>query len=370
MPVAPTIARTFVRILVILFAIAGACGHLAYLDALWWHSLGLTATMARDVGGATLFLLSAHAAVSMLCAVLAVVLVLREGHRADASRALGIAFGAWSYLMAYSGVTMLFRPQAPGPLREVFEAHFLVVEMLGLAALLRFTSIFPRRLGPDEVRPAARLPAVLLPFHRFGVLMRRSWAPWTAAALTLVVLWSWTVVSGGDVSDAGLSPLMDVVRFTAAGLVVAHLHRAWTVATEGDRDGLMWLAAAFAILLGSLAILMGGNVLVAVTGFPEPDVAWRPILLDIGSAGFFAGLAMSVLQEGGRDPARITRKVTAATVIVTMTLFFAAALEALLTGAVFASYALRTGVGTAVAFAVALSTYRSSARAVERVLPI
>lgn len=364
------VVPTIVRILVILLAIAGISGHLAYLDALWWHALGLTESMAREVSDATVLLLSAHATVSSVCSVLAVVLVLHEGLRDQAARSLAIALGAWSYLMAYSGMTMLLRPAGPGLAREIFEAHFLVVEVLGLAALLRFTSIFPRPLGSDELRPAATLPAAFMPFHRFGVVMRARWAPWIAGGLVLAVLWGWTLTTGGALSDAGLSPLMDVIRFTAAGLVVANVHRAWAMATEGDRDALMWLAAALTMLLGSVAVLIGGNVLVAVTGFPEPDVAWRPILLDAGSVAFFIGLAMSVLHKGARDPARLTRKVTVATIVITCGLFIAAGLEAVLSGAMLASWALRPGVGSAVALAVVLSTYRGATRALERVLPI
>lgn len=361
---------TIVRVLVILLAVAGTVGHLAYLDALWWHALGLTATMARDVSAATIMLLAAHAVVSIACSVLSIMLVLHEGHRASAARALAVAFGAWSYLMAYSGVTMLLRPVSPGFAREVFEAHFLLVEVLGLSALLRFTSVFPRRLTTAELRPLATLPDALVPFHHVAVFMRGHWAPWITGGLVLIALWGWTVLSGGALSDAGLSPLMDGVRFAAAGLVVMNLRRAWGVSTEGDRDALLWLAAALVILIGSLAILIGGNVLVAVTGFPEPHVAWRPILLDVGTFGFFVSLALSVLDQGGRDPARLTRKVASATVVVTSGLFLAAGLEALLTGGFVASYALRTGVGTAIAFAIVLSTYRSSSRMIERALPV
>lgn len=359
-----------VRILVILLAVAGAAGHVAYLDALWWHSLDLTSTLARDVAGATVLLLSAHAIVSVVCSVLSIVLVLHEGRRSEGGRALALAFGAWSYLMAYSGVTMLLRPASPGVGREVFEAHFLAVEVVGLAALLRFTATFPRRLGPDELRPATTLPATLAPFHHASVFMRRGWAPWAAGGGVLAVLWGWTLASGGELSDAGLSPAMDLVRFAAAGFVVVILGRAWRMSTEGDRDALMWLAAALAILVGSLTVVIGGNVLVAVTGFPEPDVAWRPILLDAGTIGFFVSLAMSVLHKGRRDPARLTRRVTTVAVIVTGGLFLAAGLEALLTGGALASYTVRTGVGTAVAFAVVLSTYRASARLVSRILPL
>lgn len=358
------------RIVVILLAVAGTAGHLAYLDALWWHSLGLTRTVARNVDQATVILLAAHAFVSVVCSVLAVLLSLDEGRRSKAALSLGLAFGSWSYLMAYSGVTLLLRPIAPGFEREIFEAHFLFVEVMGLAALIRFTSIFPRTLTDEELRPWSTQPAVLMPFHHIGVFMRRTWAPWAAGAVVLAVLWGTTLASGGELSDAGLSPAMDLVRLAAAGLVVMHMHRAWRMSTEGDRDALMWIAVALTVLIGSLSVLIAANMLVAVTGFPEPGVAWRPIILDGGTVGFFVGLAMSVLHGDGPDPSRLTRRAATLTIVLTCGLILAAGLEALFTGAVFTSYAPRNGVGTAVAFAVVLATYRTSARAIERVLPV
>jgi hypothetical protein len=363
-PVAPTA----VRVAVILLAIGGATGHVAYLDALWWHVLGLTSTMVRDVSPATLMLLTAHAIVSTVCAVLSVALVLHDGPRAKAARSLGTAFAAWSYLMAYSGVTMLFRPD-PGMSREIFEGHFLFVEVLGLAGLLRFTSLFPRPLGAEELEPSEELPSPLLPFHLAAVFMRRPSAPWTGGAVVLIGLWGWSVASGGNISDAGLSPIMDVVRFCAAGIVVMNLRRAWGSATEGDRDGLTWLMAALAVLFGSLALLIGGNILAAVTGFPEPDLAWRPILLDLGLIGFLVALSMSVLYRGPMDPAHVTRSVAAGATVFTLGLFFAAGLEALFAGRVLAAVSLRPGVGTALAFAMILATHRGLRTLIERVIP-
>lgn len=364
-----TVASISVRILVILLALAGAAGHVAYLDALWWHTLDLTISMAGTVSGAVLFTLSAHAVVSVVCSVLAVVVVLHERRRPEAAQALGMAFATWSYLMAYSGVTMLFRPAGAGPAREIFEAHFLVIEVLGLASLLRFTSIFPRSLSPDELRAIETLPRILVPFHDISVVMRRPTAPFLAGVGVLAVAWSWSAFFEGGIGNAGLSPLMDIARFCAAGLVVMNLRRAWTAATEGDRDALVWLAVALSVLFGSLALLIGGNVLVAVTGFPEPDVAWRPILLDIGLIGFLVAVALSVLSHGERDPARVARRVAGSAAVGTVGLFLAAGLEALFSGELLAAVALRSGVGTAVAFAVILSTHRGLARLVDRVMP-
>jgi len=365
-----TVVPTAVRISVILLAVAGAVGHVAYLDSLWWHSLGLTATLARNVSSSTLTLLVAHAVVSIACSVLTVALVLNDRSRQEAARSLALAFGAWSYLMAYSGVTLLFRPVVPGMAREIFEAHFLVVEVLGLAGLLRFTATFPRPLTAEELEPLETLPAVLLPFHHVAVAMRRRHAPAIAAVGVPVLLWGWTIATGGNISDAGLSSAMDLVRFCAAGLVVMNLRRSWAASTEGDRDGLSWLLASLSILIGSVTMMIGGNVLVAVTGFTEPNVAWRPILLDVGMIGFLGALAWSILDRGRIDPAVVIRRVCTAAAIVTLGLFLAAGLEALLGGGIFTGLTLRAGVGTALAFAIMLSTYRSVAKLMERALPV
>ncbi len=170
-------------------------------------------------------------------------------------------------------------------------------------------------------------------------------------------------------SDAGLSPLMVLVRFAAAGLVVLNLRRAWGLATGADRDRLTWLVAGLSALLGSLALLIGGNVLVAVTGFPEPNVAWRPILLDLGLIGFLAGLAMSILYSGPVHPITVVRHIASACTVTTVGLFLAAGLEALFAGGILAAYSLRTGVGTAIALATIVSTYRNLVRLVGRLLP-
>ena len=130
------------------------------------------------------------------------------------------------------------------------------------------------------------------------------------------------------------------------------------------------LEAVFGILAGSLAVLIGGNMLVAVTGFPEPEVAWRPILLDVGLVGFMASLAMSVLHGERNDPGRVLRLFTSWAAVTTIGLFAAAGLEALFSGGLVGAVSLRHGVGSAVAFAVVLATYRQLAGWVSRLLPL
>jgi Na+/glutamate symporter len=57
------------------------------------------------------------------------------------------------------------------------------------------------------------------------------------------------------------------------------------------------------------------------------------------------------------------------TAVVTAGLFLAAGLEGLFAGGLLGAYSLRGGVGTAVSFAVLLSTHRGMSRFVDRLLP-
>jgi hypothetical protein len=270
--------------------------------------------------------------------------------------------------MAYSGITLLFRPD-PGLSRDLFEGHFLLIEMIGLVGLLRFTALFPSGLSPEAISPPPSLPAALEPVRRFSLWMLRTWPPWLAGLIALTILWGLTIARGGAVSDAGLSPLMDVVRLGAVGLVVLNLRRSWYLAEEEGQDRLRWLLVALTFLLGVLAILIGGNVLVEITGFPEPDVAWRPLLLDVGLVGFMSGLAASVLYSGPVEPLAVVRRIVSASTITTLGLFLAAGLEALFSGGILAAFSLRAGVGSALALATILATYRGLLRFIDRLLP-
>jgi hypothetical protein len=360
----PSAAPTVLRVLVTLLAAVATVSQVAYLDALSWHVLGLATPMGTQMSGSLIAVMTGHAVVSLVSAVLAIVVVLHEGPKQSAARGLGLALGAWSYLTAYSGVTLLLRPDAVA-WRSLFEGHFLVVEILGLVGLLRFTAIFPRPLAETPLELPPTLPRSLAPLHGASVWILRSWAPWVSGASVLVLLWTLTVSRGIPLGDAGLSPLMDVVRFVAAGLVVLNLRRSWARADRADAAKLTWLLVALAFLTGALLLLIGGNVWMAVTGWPEPEVAWRPILVDVGLVGFLTSMTMSVLYNGSLDASLAATQIGAVATVITLGLFLAAALEALFTGAL-AGLSLRTGVGTLLAFVIVVATHRGMVRALQR----
>lgn len=101
---------TALRVLVTLVAALAAVAQVAYLDALSWHALGLATPRTASMRPPFLTVMTAHAVVSVVAGVIAVALVLHEGTHDTAARGLGLAMGAWSYLTAYSGATLLLRP--------------------------------------------------------------------------------------------------------------------------------------------------------------------------------------------------------------------------------------------------------------------
>jgi hypothetical protein len=362
----PSTGPTAQRVLVTLLAAVATVAQVAYLDSLSWHSLGLAAPRSTPMDGSILAVMTGHALVSVVSAALAVILVLHEGPLQRPARGLGMAMGAWSYLTAYSAVTLLLRPTA-GPLRSVFESHFLAVEVLGLIGLLGFTALFPEPLVASSLDPSATLPPSLKPLRAMSVWMLKPLAPWLVGALVLVTLWSISAIRGAPVGDAGLSPLMDVVRVAAAGLVVINSRRSWRRADREQAARLGWLLVSLALLTGALLLMIGGNVLMAVTDWPEPAVAWRPLLVDMGLIGFLIALTMSVLYGGRVDAVLTAGRIGAVATVVTLGLFLAAALEALFTGAL-EGFSLRTGVGTLLAFVVVVSMHGGILRSVEKIL--
>jgi hypothetical protein len=356
------------RVLVTLLAVLATVAQVGYLDALSWGVLGWAVPMSAPLSAPFIAVMTAHAVVSLVSGVLAIVLVLHEGPRHAAARSLALALAAWSYLTAYSGVTHLLRPES-GFWRVAFEGHFVGVEFLGLVGLLRFTALFPEPLVGHVREAPASLPRWLHPFHAASLWLLGPWAPWLAAAAVLAALFAITAARGLAPSDAGLNPLMDVTRFAAAAFVVVNLRRSWSRADANGIDRLGWLLVGLSFLTGVLLLLVGGNVLVAVTGWPEPEVAWRPILLDGGLIGFLVASALSVLYRGPVHPVVVARRIGAAAMVGALGLFLAAGLEALFSGGALGGSSLRTGAGTLVAFVIVVSTHRGLVRAIERMLP-
>jgi hypothetical protein len=350
------VTTVVVRVLVTALAVLALVGQVAHVDALSEITLGLAGTLTREVRPSFLTLVVADAFVSAVSGALAIALVFR-GDRARGSWGLGVALGAWSYLLAYSGIVLLLRPD-PGMPRTVFDAHFPLIEILGLAGLIDFTTRFPRRLVRDDLPAPDTLPVGLRTAEALRIQLLRPTGPWVAVVVVIGVLFGITKLLDQSLEDAALSPVMDAVRFLAVGVVVLNLRRSWMLADAKERVSMRWVVVGLALLTSALALLIGGNILITVAGWTEPLVAWRPILLDLGLVGFLWGLAMAVFYHGKMHGGRVARRVVALTAVVVLGLFLATGLEGLLTHALVARVSLPPGLGTLAAGLVIASTFR------------
>ncbi len=363
MQLAPTIVA---RLLVAVLALAAVAGQAAHLDALSGAAMGLAEALTRSPRPAFLTLVVADAVVSVVTGLLALAVVFR-GNRDRGAIELGIALAAWSYLLAYSGIIILLRPD-PGIVRTLFEAHFSAVEIVGLAGLVGFTSAFPRRLGPSDLSPAEALPRWLGPGQQVRSWLLSPTGPWVAALAVALLLFGVNSASGRSLADAGLHPLMDLLRFLAVALVVLNVRRSWVLSDPSGRDRLSWILVGLALLFGIIALLIGGNILLSATGWSEPQVAWRPILLNVGLLGFLWGAGMAVFYTGEWVAADVVRRVVSLTVLTTLGLFLATGLEVLFSGALVGRVSLPPGLGTLAATLTAAATFRHSLPFIERIL--
>lgn len=323
---------------------------MAYLDALYWNALGLGRGIQGTPQSTFLTVILMDAVLTVVTGILALTLAFRREHPWGA-RPLALALAAWSYLVAYSGIIMLLRPADQGsPARALFAGHFLVVELLGLAALVRFTAEFPAPLAPSDTTPPDALPVGFRGLQHLRRWLLTPAAPWLMGGGLAVVLLGLNKAMGRAAEDAGLWGLMDLVRFGALAVVVANLRRSYLMGSRESRRRLHWLAVGFASLLTALSLIIGGNVLFTATGWSIPVVNWRPLVLDLGVMGLLWGATMGVLYDGALQPGRIGRHLVIAAAALLLALLLAAGLEALFSDALLARVSLPRGTGTVVAF--------------------
>jgi hypothetical protein len=324
-------------------------GQLAYLDVLYWDALGLGRLGSGHIHPALLSSVVAGAVVSVFTSLLALAMVFRgKGERG--SRPLGLALAAWGYLLAYSGITILLAPDPSSVLRMAFETHFLLVEAIGSAALLRFTAVFPQSLPASALEDPDELAIGLRTAQQVRRWLLEPWTPWATGVAAVLLILGVNAALGRPTQDAPLLLLTDLFRMAALALVILNLRRSFVVGDETARRQMFWLVVGFTLLLGAVGTLLGGNVLTTVTGWSLPSFNWRPVVLDLGVLGLIWGAAMAVFYRGPMKPGRLTRRLSVVASAATIALFLAAGMETLLAGAVASRMNFPPGVGTAVAF--------------------
>lgn len=355
-PLPPTPNRPLATLAYRLFVVAltglALVAQTVRLDSLYANVLGYAGAWAGQTTTSFMTVAVVDALLTLVSATVALLLVFR-GRTERGARPLALVLSVWSYLLAYSALVAFLRPTDPtSTARLLFEAHFLVIEVVGLGALIRFASTFPRPLTLADLKSLDQLPAVVRPLQAARRALLSSGALWGSMALVVVVALLVNRALGQAAQDAALLPLVDVVRFGALALVVTNMRRSYLSATATERGRLHWLAFGFSVLLGSLSVLIGGNVLLTVTGWTVPVINWRPVVLGCGVAGMIGGAARAVMDEGDRSAARLFRGGMIASVLILATLLLASGFEALLSDAVVARLSLPSGLGTLAALAL------------------
>lgn len=354
------------RLLVLALAAVSVAGEVAFFDALYWHRLGWVEPADGAVGAPGLMVLVSDAVVSVIAAFVAASLAFRR-ERDRGSVALAVAVAAWAYLLAYGGTFRLLSPHVEGAFRVAFDAHFLLVECLGLAGLIRFSTTYPEPLTREDLASAAELPVGLRLPQMLRTVLLSPWAPWAGAVVLAGLVWTVARTLGSPILEAPLNPLMDLARFATLLAVVVNLRLSWDLRRGASRERLVWLVLGFSILAGCLTLLVGGNILQAVTGW-NPAVSWQPVLLNAGLLGLLWSASMGVFYEGPMEPRALVRRTTIWMGLAAVLLFMSAGLEALLTGAVASRLSLPTGLGTMAAVCVFAWIYHPVRRLVETVV--
>jgi hypothetical protein len=362
----PLVTTLLLRTLVLILAVVSAVGQIAYLDVLYWHRLGWALAMSGNVQASTIAVVGGDAVVAVIAAVLAVALVFsREAARG--SRPLAVAVVAWSYLLSYGGVFRLLMREPDSPFRAAFEAHFLVVECLGLAGLLAFSASFPSSLSGDDLLARNDSPPGLRPFVVMRAWLLRPAVPWIAALALAALILALARALGNPILEAPLSPVMDVARFGTLALVVVNFRSSWDLRSSEQRALLNWMVLGMVLVIASLALLIGGSVLTAVTQWRSP-VNWRPILLNFGLLGLLWGSSMATFYRGRLNARILMRQTATWTGLATALLFLAAGLEALFSDNMMARVSLPTGIGTLAAICVFAWIYHPTRRLVEIII--
>lgn len=351
-------ATLIYRLLVVGLGTMALAGQVVLTDAVFWNALGISGSLAGRAHPAYASVVAVDAVLTLAMVVLAVVLVFHP-RGGPGARPLGLAVAAWSYLLGYTGLITLLRPGAGAPafLHLLFQTHFLAVEMVGLAALLRFSALFPRPLTPPDLRGPGTLAPGLGALQRLRRSLLGAAGPWVAAAGTTAVALGVNAWQGNPPPEAALLMLVDVARFAALSAVVLNLRLGYLLSSPGQRESARWLAVGFALLVGSLAALMGANVLTAVTGWRVAYFNWRPLILDLGLLGLVWCTAMGAFYRGPVRSGPVGRTVVLLAALVLSTLLLAAGLEALFSDALLAHLALPRGVGTLLATVATTSLF-------------
>lgn len=277
----------------------------------------------------TAYTLSTLTALSA-CA-LAVFLLWKASHKAD-GRALALFL---AFLAVFWG--SLFRFVEIGAAAETLSVNLSFGSgwlshttraslLLAVAAFLRFSGLFPRRLSPERLpraRPGLRW------LRRVRSMTLNGGFVWGAAVVTILLpqlvveivprvlgfesdqepsAAAGRLVGRLYLSAAGIAYL--VVPILGIGVGVSNLRMSYRLASPDERSRMMWVMSGFSVAAWLMVAAVGGTVVMGALDLPEVIAIVAMVLIVLAPLLLVLGCALGVLYAGAIDPALALRRST------------------------------------------------------------
>lgn len=296
-------------------------------------------------------------------AALSLSLAWRSWHRDDA-RALATFLALAAFVLAGDGLWHLMRLSgAPAWFASAADLSIPVCGLAGMAAMLRFSCTFPRRLSPSELTTdggsrAGRMLAAVQRWTTNAAAVRRA-AAWAIGILLLLE-------SGRIAAAAWGNPLPElwmekyaVLAMLLASMAVsaANQRAGYRVADAEGRRRIFWVLEGFLLATAIAVVASALKLLQNATGYVAPVPFWYGLAMMAAFAALLACLAVAMFYAGAVDPALAIRRTAVAGLVGLAMVVLFATLEQALQGWLGARLGLSdraggilTGVGVGLAF--------------------
>lgn len=265
-----------------------------------------------------------------------------------AVRALAVFLGAFCLYNGGLGLLRALQAMSPDLGGRAYDLVFAGAVAIGLAALARFSALFPAPprvgwAGEGGVVSESRL-------HRRLRAMRARLGSVRPVVVMAVVAWVVMAADGIFDWDTLIGAGLAVELVMPLGFAVASLNL-WTAYREAgpaDRAKIFWVAEGVVLLFLGLFLPVSLDVTLETLGGDLPQwIHWYA--LDVSLWGFVACLAFAVFGRGAVHSDLVFRSTTMAGALTVLALFAFAGFENVVTDFVFSRIGLPAAVGTWVA---------------------
>ena len=322
--------------------------------------------------------------------VLALVLVTRSwGSKGAQSLALFLAFLAavWGSLLRFLQVRVMEGETNLNLSATGWEAVLAIGGLLlASGAFIRFSTLFPVPLSPEDLPPARRTP----PFRRLRVSFFSPAVVWGLVVLLLLFQWGLGQLFEGLVPAAaegeeaplqgaallillGQVAIIGFAPLVAIGLGIRNLASGYGLASRADRKRVLWLVAGVSaagwMILGSVS----GFFLAVVLGLPNWIPVGLMILLVLAPTVLVVTCAIALFYAGSVDPGLVLKRSTVFGALGATGILLFAGLEEVLSEWVGSRMGLPGAVGSLLAGSLAaglmIPLRKTVGRAASRILP-